>query len=88
MKNHMDKHIGKMRLFYCDKCDFRNKNKLVLRHHETLNHGIEATVLCDLCDFNSENDVDMKRHTRDKHDILTKSTSPQPKKKRRDEPKD
>ena len=49
--NHMDKHNGKKRIFYCGQCDFGNKNKLVLRHHETLNHGIEATVLCDLCDF-------------------------------------
>ena len=67
MKNHMDKHIGKIRLFYCDKCDFRNKNKLVLRHHETLDHGIEATVLCNLCDFKTSSTGYLKAHITMKH---------------------
>ena len=59
-----------------------------INHPEPIINQYRSIILCDLCDFNSKNDVDMKRHTRDKHDILTKSTSPQPKKKRRDEPKD
>ena len=41
---------------------------------------------CDICDFSTQNEMNMKRHTRDTHNILTKSTSPQSKKKRFQEP--
>lgn len=37
---------------------------------------------CNKCDFNSYSEIDFKRHKRDIHEINTKSTSPQPKKRR------
>ena len=62
--------------------------------HKTLCHQkpivmhYRSAIACDQCDFKSQNEIKMRRHRRDKHDVLTKSTSPQSKKKRFDEPKD
>ena len=45
--------------------------------------GCLKSSKCDVCDFEDKNSISMRRHMRDQHDIITGSTSPPPKRKRR-----
>ena len=39
LKNHIDrKHLGSLKTFECNKCDFSAKSKGVLKHHEHFKH--------------------------------------------------
>ena len=39
LKNHIDrKHLGTLKTFECNKCDFSAKSKGVFKHHEHLKH--------------------------------------------------
>ena len=56
LKNLIDsKHLGILKTFVCNRCDFSAKSKGVLKHHEQLKHKKEATLTCELCDYRTSN---------------------------------
>ena len=79
----------------CENCDYvANATKRYialqqLRKHKdsctnkTKQSGCSKSSKCDVCDFEDKNSMSMRRHERDEHDIITVSTSPPPKRKRR-----
>ena len=60
--------------------------KKVLKHKEECGTSKEKQNLkskyCQICEFEVNDELHLKRHRRDKHDILTESTSPPQKKTR------
>ena len=76
----------------CGQCDefFQTSKKfelikILLKHNkEDCGSSREKQSLkqkyCPNCDFKAKNELELKRHKRDKHDILSVSTSPPPKK--------
>ena len=75
----------------CDVCDFQVKTnrkyeliQIVLKHKETCSFRKQRqrSKTCTDCNFEGKDELNMKRHKRDKHNILTESTSPPPKKKK------
>ena len=75
---------------FCDFCTEGNRKyeliQLFLKHKEScFSNKVNTTARnrnCSDCDFDGKDETNMKRHNRDKHDILTVSTSPPPKKKK------
>ena len=82
--------------FKCDYCDSEigakdNADALVViqKHQETCpcKPKVVATktwISCEFCDFVSSCDIALRRHNRDKHDATTKSTSPKPKRRKKE----
>ena len=77
----------------CEECDFLVEGnrkyeliKLILKHKESCvlqkSKRISRNRNCSDCDFEGKDEMNMKRHQRDKHDIMTCSNSPPPKKKK------
>lgn len=75
----------------CDDCDFKvvaNRKyeliQVILRHKETCTSAklkpLQKIKTCDVCEYVGKDEGNLKRHKRDKHDILTVSISPPPKK--------
>ena len=75
----------------CDDCDFKvvaNRKyeliQVILRHKETCTSAklkpLQKIKTCDVCEYVGKDEGNLKRQKRDKHDILTVSTSPPPKK--------
>ena len=56
----------------------------MLKHKETCGtikvRQNPKSEYCQICEFEVKDELHLKRHRRDKHDILTASTSPPPKK--------
>ena len=69
----------------CDECDYRIiANRKYVTLQELLRHKDEKhTKACSECDYKARNLQDMRRHLRDVHGIITGSTSPPTKRKRR-----
>ena len=74
----------------CEKCDFTADGskryvalQLLKKHKETCKIVKSNTRQCCNCDFETNNILIMKRHTRDVHGIITGSTSPPSKKKKK-----
>ena len=77
----------------CSKCEnsFETTRKYelikkVLKHKEECGTSKDKQNLklryCQICEFEVNDELHLKRHRRDKHDILTESTSPPQKKTR------
>ena len=78
----------------CDDCCFEAEAykkyqtvQMMLKHKETCLTKKDHTK-CEQCNYTAKNSLDMKRHMRDNHEVLTSSTSPPPKRKRKQEPSD
>ena len=75
----------------CDRCDFKvedNKKYIVaqklVKHKKTdCDNKIVPQFNCVQCDFRAKDSLSLKRHMRDVHESLTASTSPPPKRKRK-----
>ena len=62
LKNHINrKHLGILKAFECNKCDFSAKSKSVLKHHEHHMHK-KATITCELCNYRTSNAQYLKSH--------------------------
>ena len=65
----------------CESCDFSvsaDRKYTVIQH--MTKHTRECKNKCEICDFNCKDGQILRKHMRDKHDVLTNSTSPPPKK--------
>ena len=92
------KHIRKdhevLQLFQCEYCDKKIEAESTMKGILEINkHHKECTCKprpndysliykCVECDFDTTNELALKRHGRDMHNFLTKSISPQPKKRK------
>ena len=80
---------------HCEECDMEFKsatlveNILKINSHKTSQchfkkeNASKKNVNCETCDSLFENEYELKKHLRDVHDVLNTSTSPPPKKSRR-----
>lgn len=78
----------------CDYCDLKlstenvlNAKQVLSKHHETCTfvpkqHLVNKDFNCKDCGFTTKKEKIFKRHCRDKHDAVTVSTSPKPKKRK------
>ena len=80
----LDENVEKRYEVKCDDCEFVATGskkyfacQLLQKHKES----------CHQCDFTSNNKQEMKRHMRDQHEVMTNSTSPPQKRKRREREK-
>ena len=56
LKNNIDRmHLGTLKMFECNKCDFNAKSKGVLNHHKHLKHKKNPTLTCELCNYRTSN---------------------------------
>ena len=63
LKNQIDrKHLGILRMFECNNCDFSAKSKCVLKHHEHLKHNKKATLTCEQCNYRTSNAQYLNSH--------------------------
>ena len=87
---------GKTYLNECENCDFvanATKRYIALKQLRKHKHSCCKNMskqsnclkasMCNICDFEDKNSMNMRRHMRDEHNIITGSTSPPPKRKRR-----
>ena len=72
--------IGKSYEMKCDSCDFVVVGQKKCFALQVLQKHREK---CHECDFISKSKIEMKKHMRDQHEVLTSSTSPPLKRKRR-----
>ena len=81
----LEEHASRCRLKHiCKKCQEKFDNETSLRNHIQEKHDTKTNFNCDVCDYKTKRENDFKRHNRDKHDKTTCSTSPKPKKRKKD----
>ena len=80
------KHVSqcKVKTILCEMCAQTFTNESEKKSHMLAKHKNKNKHKCNVCNYTTKREVELKRHNRDEHEETTCSTSPRPKKRKKD----